>query len=157
MIVRGDNCCDIWRTMDKYVTSRDIRDDDGESVKQDQCCLRATHLCLGATTLLLLAVALLIASVWIDELMALKRPLYAILFLAIVIAMATGTVAMTVEWRIRERMCVRGQDGVATCWNRRGRGPRFTPVERECGPCADVAVSECAQNETTYSRNSIGV
>ena len=108
--------------MNKYVTPRDIRDDDDAmSVKQDQCCLRATHLCLGALTLLLLTVSLLIASLWIEELTTLKRPLYAILFLAVVILMATGTVALTVEWRIQDKLCVSGHDSGATYRNRRGR------------------------------------
>ena len=118
--------------MNKYVTPRDIRDDDDEmSVKQDQCCLRAAHLFLGALTLLLLTVSLLIASVWIEELTTLKRPLYAILFLAIVIAMATGTVALTVEWRIQDKLCVSGQDSGVTCRNRRGRGTGHQTVHDE--------------------------
>ena len=111
--------------MNKLVTSRDIPEDDDISVKQDQCCLRAAHMCLGALTLLLLTVSLLIASVWIDELTILKRPLYAILFLAVVIVMATGTVALTVEWRIREQLCVRGRGSGAPCVNKLGHGNRF--------------------------------
>ena len=115
--------------MNKLVTSRDITEDDEVSVKQGQCCLRAAHLCLGALTLLLLTVSLLIASVWIEELTTLERPLYAILFLAVVIVMATGTIALTVEWRIRELMCVRGRDSGATCVNKLGRGHRFNATD----------------------------
>ncbi|KAK2181725.1 hypothetical protein NP493_383g00017 [Ridgeia piscesae] len=129
--------------MDRYVTSRDIRDDDDESVKQDQCCLRATHLCLGATTLLLLSAALLIASVWIEQLVDLKRPLYAILFLAIVIVMATGTVAMTVEWRIREKLCGREQNSAATCWNRRRQSKEG---EHQCVSYVGVAEIDNTQS-----------
>ena len=118
--------------MNKYVTPRDIRvEDDEMSVKQDQCCLHATHLCLGALTLLLLTVSLLVASVWIEELTSLRRPLYAILFLAVVIVMATGTIALTVEWRIQDKLCVHVHDSGATCRNRRGRGSGHQTVRDE--------------------------
>ena len=41
------------------------------------------------------------------------------------------TVALTVEWRIQDKLCVSGHDSGATCRNRRGRGSGHQTVHGE--------------------------
>ena len=87
--------------MQRYVSGRDVKSDDDEYVSNDRCCLRIVHVFAASLLLLTVAVVLLVASLWIEDLAAVQTPLFGLLGLASVIALATGVTKLSVEARLR--------------------------------------------------------
>ena len=86
---------------------RQILTPSGGATNGERCCLTAGHLFICCCLLILLSSVLLIVSLVTDAIRGLRRPSIAVLALAVLLAVVSGTIAAFVERDLqkRSRLC----------------------------------------------------